>query len=538
MLKFLLFLGGLIFFHELGHFLAARAVGVTVLRFSVGFGPKILGFKRGITEYWLSAIPLGGYVKFLGDDPENPPPTEEAKKGFLTTDLWRKTLIVLAGPVFNLVLPLLVFLPMHASESMLMPSVIGTVAADEPAWRGGIRPGDRVTAIGDREISYWWELVDAVSAAPGQQLTMRVDRDGTPTMLTVTPKAVAMAGFKELGLENTVGRIEVAPERTLPLVVVTKGGPGEIAGLRDFDAVLTVDGRDTRGYDDVAKAIHQARTRAVRLSVAATRPGDSRPESPRDVVIGPYGEDVPAGVEDGALVIASVEPDSPATRAGLKAGDQVLTMDKTTFSDWAFLVQTLARDPSLTRQMQIRRDGQVIDTTLSLANPDWQPGAAVPRFVATGASCRRGTVEPAAIPNEDRLRYAWNRSVTRTSEILVVTAAGIAGLLTGKVSVKEMGGPIMIYDLASSARGVEDFLGRLAWLSMSLGLLNLLPVPVLDGGHLLIFAIETVRRRPIGLKGRQIAAWVGMACLLTLMVVVFANDIERKWGVWSRLTGQ
>jgi regulator of sigma E protease len=101
-----------------------------------------------------------------------------------------------------------------------------------------------------------------------------------------------------------------------------------------------------------------------------------------------------------------------------------------------------------------------------------------------------------------------------------------------------MGGPIMIYDIASSSKGVEDFLGRLAWLSMSLGLLNLLPVPVLDGGHLLIFAIETVRRRPIGLKGRQIAAWVGMACLLTLMVVVFANDIERKWGVWSRLTGQ
>ena len=147
-------------------------------------------------------------------------------------------------------------------------------------------------------------------------------------------------------------------------------------------------------------------------------------------------------------------------------------------------------------------------------------------------------MEPEAIPNNDRLRYAWHRSFDRTREIMVVTAAGIAGLLTGKVSVREMGGPIMIYDIASSSRGVEDFLGRLAWLSMSLGLLNLLPIPVLDGGHLLIFGIEVVRRRPVGLRGRQIASWFGLAFLLALMVVVFANDIERKWGVLSRFSGQ
>jgi regulator of sigma E protease len=538
MLKFLLFLGGLIFFHELGHYLMARLVGVTVLRFSVGFGPKLLGFKRGVTEYWLSAVPLGGYVKFFGDDPEDPPPGEDAKRGFLTTDLWRKTLIVIAGPVFNLVLPLLIFLPMHAAEPTLLPSVIGTVAVDEPAWKAGIRPGDRVTAVGDQDIKYWWELVEAVSAAPGQPVAVRVDRDGAEKTLTVTPKAVLLAGFKELGLESTVGRIEVAPERTLPVIVVGKGSPAEAAGLKDYDAVLAIDGRDARSFDDVTAALAAAGGRAVRLTVAATRPDDSHPDEGRQVTLGPLGEGVAPGVRDGGLQLASVEPGTPADRAGLKAGDRILTMDGATYSDWVFLVQGLARDPSLTRRLEVDRDGVILPTTLSLANPAWEPGAAVPRYVPTGAACRRAAVEPEAIPNDDRLRYAWHRSTTRTYEILVVTAAGIAGLLTGKVSVREMGGPIMIYDIASSSKGVEDFLGRLAWLSMSLGLLNLLPIPVLDGGHLLIFGIETVRRRPIGRKGRLIASWFGLAFLLTLMVVVFANDIERKWGILSRFTGQ
>ena len=243
-------------------------------------------------------------------------------------------------------------------------------------------------------------------------------------------------------------------------------------------------------------------------------------------------------MDDGALVVSAIEANTPATRAGLKAGDRIVSMDGTAYSDWAFLVQAMARDPSLTRRLEVEREGQVLETTITLANPAWEPGAAVPRYVPTGASCRRAAVEPDEIPNEDRVRYALHRSWDRTSEILVVTAAGIAGLVTGRVSVREMGGPIMIYDIAASARGAEEFLARLAWLSMSLGLLNLLPIPVLDGGHLVIFAIETATRRPMGRRGRTIASWFGLAFLLALMVVVFANDIERKWGVLSRFTGQ
>ncbi|HPV05416.1 MAG TPA: site-2 protease family protein, partial [Myxococcota bacterium] len=169
-LYFILLLGVLIFIHELGHYLAARAVGVTVTKFSLGFGPKIIGFTRGGTEFLLSAVPLGGYCKFMGDDPENPPAFDDRKKGFLTTDIWRRTVIVLAGPVFNLVLPLVAFLPGALSETTLPPAIIGTASIGGAAWEGGLRPGDRLLAINGSAVRYWQDMVDVVSANPEKDL--------------------------------------------------------------------------------------------------------------------------------------------------------------------------------------------------------------------------------------------------------------------------------------------------------------------------------------------------------------------------------
>jgi regulator of sigma E protease len=532
-LYFILFLGGLIFFHELGHYLAARAVGVTVLRFSIGFGPRILGFKRGTTEYWLSALPLGGYVKFLGDDPEDPPPAGELKRGFLTTSLWRKIVIVVAGPAFNLVLPLLVFLPMHALESELQPAVLGTVSADGPAGQAGLRVEDRITAIDGSDVRYWWEMLRQVSDNPGRPLVFTVEREGRTLEVTVTPKPVEFATFRELGLVETVGRIDVAPERTRPVAVVAQGSPAADAGLLDFDAILEVDGREPLSWADVATALDGTASRPVRLKVASVDESeDDGLGEPMTVLLGPLGSERSPGLSDAEFVLAVVDPDSPIGRAGALAGDRVVSLDGRTYSDWSFLVQALSRDPAATHEMTLDSGGAPYTVQLSFLNPKWTPGAAVPKYERFGARTCRSSVVPDPIPNESRLRYSWYRSTTRTREIFYTTVAGIYGLITGKVSIKEMGGPIMIYDIASSAgqKGWPEFLAALAWLSMSLGVLNLLPIPVLDGGHLLIFAIETIRRKPLGRKGRQIVTYLGMAFLVMLMAVVFANDIQRKWG--------
>lgn len=536
MWKFLIFLGVLITFHELGHFLVARWLGVTVLRFSVGFGPRLLGFRRGVTEYWISAIPLGGYVKFLGDDPDHPPEGVDPKTTFLFTDLWRRVLIVLAGPFFNLVLPFLLLFPPSALQREVVPPVLGSLAVGEPAWEGGLRPGDRVLAVDDRPIEAWWELVAAVSRSPGRTLQFRIDRHGQEMELPVTPKTVQMGGLREIGWTPQVGRIEASPNRIPPVVTVTPEGPAARAGIQDYDALLAADGSPLWGFPDLERALDQARQRPVTFEVAPTRENDATPGPSRQVVLGPLGDEAP-GIADASLVITQVDPDSPAHRAGLEVGDRILALEGRPVSDWAFLVQGIARDPGVPHVLEVIRGTERRTVTLDLTNPQWKPGSANPRWLAPGIGVRRAVLEPPMIPNGAPIRYAWHQATTRTYEILMVTAAGLVGLFTGKVSLKEMGGPLMIYDIAATAHALEEFLDRMAWLSMSLALLNLLPIPVLDGGHLLMFSIEAVRRRPVGPRGRQVATWIGLAFLMGLMVLVFLNDIERKWGLFSRLSG-
>jgi len=534
---FILFLGALIFFHELGHFLMARLVGVTVLRFSIGFGPRIFGFTRGDTEYRLSALPLGGYVKFLGDDPDDPPESEDAVRGFLTTDLWRKVLIVLAGPVFNLVLPLFIFFPMYASEPVLPGTELGSIARDGPADRAGLIPGDRVVSIDREEVHYWWELLEAVSGSPGRPLEFEVTRDGGKRRFTVTPDPVELATLREIGLVETVGRIEVSLDKVRTVVMVDEGIARE-AGIRDFDAVIAIDGSIPDSWEDVSRALSSARHRAVKFEVAATREDSMELGPPRSILLGPVPVDGGVvGLSSAQFVLTSVEPGSPADRAGLQVGDRIAEMDGVPVSDWSFFLNTLSRDPAADHVLMVGRGGEDIKADLSLVNPMWTPGAAVPRYIGLGAGTRRVLTRPDPIPNDDRMRYAAYRTISRTGEIFTITLAGIYGLVSGKVSLKEMGGPIMIYDIASSAgtRGWAAFLGALAWISINLGILNLLPVPVLDGGHLVLFGLETIRRKPIGSKGRQIAGYIGLAFLLFLMVLVFANDIERKWGTLSNL---
>jgi regulator of sigma E protease len=533
-LYFILFIGGLIFFHELGHFLAARAVGVSVVRFSIGFGPRLLGFRRGGTDYCLSAFPLGGYVKFLGDDPDEPLPPDQVRSGFLTTDIWRRVLIVLAGPCFNLVLPLLVFLPTFAMRSELPPSTLGTVGLDGPAWAAGLRPGDHVTAIDGRPVRYFWELQDAVTRSPGTALQFTVERDGGPRTLAVVPASVDDPVLREVGFHTAVGQIEVTLEASRPVVVVTPGSPAATAGIRDFDAVLAVDGKALPAWDDVAAALQAATTRAVHLQVAATSRGSSEPGPARDVTFGPLADGAATGLADGSPVVAAVDAGTPAQLAGLQAGDRILEVDGHAFAGWLFLVQSLEREPDASHDFHVRRGDADAHVAIALLNPAWRPGAAVPRY-AFGAEDRRAVVIPADIPNDERVTYALDRSWGRTKKVFAVTVGGLAGLFTGRVSLKEMGGPIMIYHIASTAgqRGWAEFFESWAWLSMSLGVLNLLPVPVLDGGHLVLFGIEAVRRRPVGRKGRQAATYFGLAFLMLLMALVFVNDIERTWGALS-----
>jgi regulator of sigma E protease len=222
-----LVLGGLIFFHELGHFLAARAFGMGVVTFSLGFGPKLLGFRRGMTSYVLSAIPLGGYVQLVAQDPDDPVPDgfpPEAQ--FRLRPAWQRMVVVAAGPVFNFVLAWLLFWGLLVAEGRFeMLPVVGQVQKDSPAETAGVRPGDTVLTVAGAPVVNWESMAQAIRGGGGKPVTITVDREGKTLTFSLTP---AMRTVKNLfGEEESaplVGIVASGKTRSVPL------GPGSAAG--------------------------------------------------------------------------------------------------------------------------------------------------------------------------------------------------------------------------------------------------------------------------------------------------------------------
>jgi regulator of sigma E protease len=340
-------LGVLIFVHELGHFLVAKWAGVTVLRFSLGFGPRLFGFKRGDTDYCMSLIPLGGYVKMLGEDPSDEVEEEQRYTSFSHQTVSKRIAIVLAGPSSNFLLAIVIFAFIYAFSGIpqLTPE-IGSVSMDSPAEQAGLKAGDKVVTINGKAIDHWEELSGLIEKLGEQPLSLQIDRGGKLMMLTVTPRVTEV--------KNIFGE----PVRR-PVIGITASG---------------------------------------KISVKEANPA---------------------------------------------------------YAVYYSFVQT------------------------------------------------------------------WH-----LSKLFVVT---VGKLLEGVVSVKTLGGPILIAQMAGQQanEGLLNLVHFLALISVNLAVLNLLPIPVLDGGHILFFTIEGLLGRPLGQKKIEWAQKAGMLVLIVLMIFVFYNDIMR-----------
>lgn len=355
--------GLLIFFHELGHFIVAKMIGVRVLKFSLGFGPKLLSKKIGDTEYLLSAFPLGGYVKPLGEDPEDELSEEDKPYSFGYQPVWKRAAMVAAGPIFNLVLAFIIFTgflafnyPIAVPDLDSITTTIENVTEDSPAASAGFQSGDEIKAINGSDVMDWTEMAAVFSKNPGKELDVKVRRGDEVVNLTVTPEPVK--GMDENGEEVLVGRIGISKKMS-----------GKV-------------------------------------------------------------------IESGSILSAPFK--------GMEAV------------------------------------------------------------------------------------YEW----------CVVTIEVVVKLFSGGISAKQIGGPILIVDAAAKAAevGIYTYLNFVAIISINLAILNLLPVPVLDGGHLLFFGIEALRRKPLNEKFMLAANKVGMALLLLLITFVFYNDIIRIVVPWVQKT--
>jgi regulator of sigma E protease len=543
---FLLLLGGLIFFHELGHFLVARACGVKVLVFSLGFGPRFTVYrsKKSGTEYCVSLLPLGGYVKMLGDDPEEPLPPEESAGSFSSQPLWKRAAIVAAGPVFNLILPVFIFFFLAFGKDV-HPARIGLVMPDGPAAEAGIRPGDTIVRIGGEPVHYWWQLQEHISPAAGKPLDVVVERAGEEKTLVVTPQAYREVRYAELNAVDERGQIRVTQFYLRPVVFTAEGSPAFAAGVRPWDRVLSVDGKPVQAWYEVEHMLLAARGKRVKLELL--RLGEEGPTDTGFRFAGPANAaavelEVPAqteapaaelGLEPSEMVVRRVDESTPAAALGLLPGDRLETLNGEALATWSYLDRKLDQEPERAHQLTWRRGNQVQSGTFTpvLTMEKGELNTDV-KVVVFGAHNLSEYGAPEAIPNEHVWTYAIREAFVQTGDKIMLNVLAVKGLFTGNVPLNDLGGPILIGQLAAKTEeyGWVYFFNIMVMLSINLGLLNLLPIPVLDGGHLFLFAIEGLRRKPLSARWRQALSYAGLAFIVLLLVVVFKNDIERSWG--------
>jgi len=425
-------LGILIFIHELGHFLAARAAGVTVERFSIGFGPSILAVKRGATEYRLSLIPFGGYVKMAGMEPGEDEPSSLRPDGFNAKPIALRAFIVAAGPVSNFIWAVVVAIGVLWASGVPTRGlpVIGAVDPGSPAEAAGILPGDRVVSIEGEPVDDWVDVVTLVATESDGDVRFVVTRSDHDGEMEITVDALpdSATGATLIGIG----------EKAAPLIGnVLSGGPADRAGLRAGDLILSIDGAAVTDWSELG-----------------------------DIIRAHAGEELQFVWARGAETLsAAVVPEEGEEAVGTTG------------------VRTVGLI-GIVRSWEVRR--------LGLGE------SVVTGFRVTWLNVR-------AI-----LDFLWS-------------------LVRGRVSAAAVGGPIRIVEIASeSARwGAAYFFSFMTYMSVNLFLLNLLPLPILDGGHLLLLALEKIRKRTLTEKQLLIWQQIGVVFFVGLTLFLLVKDVLR-----------
>ena len=538
-LYFLLLVGVLVLIHELGHFAAAKFLDVKVLRFSIGYGRPLVRIKLRETEYQIAAFPVGGYVRILGIDGDDRPD----RRSFASRPLWQRLVIVFAGPAANLAFPFAIYFVFFAGHSVLPAAVIGDVIDGGAAARAGLEPGDRVLEIDGAPVRYWEEIETRVRASPGKELHLRVARNGKLFERYVTPLEETVR-YRD-GAVRTQGRIGIKHAPFVPLVGVIDGqSPAARAGLRTQDLIISVDGQPVRNWSDVQ---HHLGRFARRTSLVYFR-GTEVPGVPQiELLTAGFADLVPqttvdtalnrqtyTGLEHAEMFVARVDAGSPAAAAGIRPNDLVTALDDVPVAHWVDLDQRLQADPRRTFKLSwTRASGSTTEAMSAELTQVWRShvdeyGHRSMRLVFGARNdVDRGT--GATIQIDGRFGFAMTKALERTAETISQLVSEFLKILGGETPGDALGGPLMMYRVASVSgnQGWDSFLLLLALISINLGLINLLPIPIIDGGHLLVFLLEGVRRRPLSTRTRERVQLGGLIVLGLITVLALRNDIMR-----------
>ncbi len=445
-ISFLVAIAILVAFHEFGHFWVARRLGVKVLKFSVGFGRKLISWtgKDG-TEYVIAAIPLGGYVKML-DEREGEVNPDELSQAFNRKPLWVRTAVVAAGPIFNFIFAILAYWLMFMIGITGTIPKVGNVAPSSIAAQAGIVAGDRILKVDDESTHTWSDVVNVIMPRLG-------DTD------------------------------------YLPFELKSKEGL----------------------------------TKSANLNLMTWSLNREEPDLLDSLGITPYISEIPP-------VIYQVQMGEPASKAGFLPGDIILAVNGKPVEQWldfTYVVERSANEP--VDVVVQREEGYIVEITFK------------PRLYGSGVDAQKGyagLVVKMPEPDEslqwvERFDpwHALTASVVKTGQYISISIKMIGKMITGKIGLENLSGPVTIAQVAgmSASIGIQYYLNFLAMISISLGVINLLPIPILDGGHLLYYAIEFITRKPVSDKIQVFGFQLGMMFLIFIMTVAFYNDILRMF---------
>ena len=534
-LGFLVILGPLVIFHEFGHYIFARLFNVKAEVFSIGFGPRIWSKQLGETEVRVSAIPLGGFVKLLGEEPDRELTPEELKRSLSRQSPGKRFLIFFGGPLFNFILSVIVFMAILAIGEPQMASVMGRVVEGSYAEKSGFRSGDKVLSVDGKPVQRFEEVLIAVSEHPKQAMSIVVQRahGGGNETLQVSPEA--QDGFSVYGEQTHVGEIEglLPMARATQIGVSDPGSPAGKAGIHTGDKVVAMNGQPVVSWEELQYAYGKL---PARQSVTFKFSGGKATETRELTFIKPSSEGgftVPTGIHSSELFVEKVVPASPAETAGLKSGDRLVGIGAVNVKSFFELRDGVQRAGEKDGKVTVRweRDGKEMTATVSpTATTVKDPVLKKTTQFTVGVVPQLVWAEPVTITER-----IWNPFTLfyKASERMVVFSyrnlVSIGKMFKGDVSIATLGGPILIGKIAgeSLSRGLIAFLTTMAVLSVGLGVLNLLPIPVLDGGHLLLLAVEAIRGKPLSIRQMEIIQQVGLSLILLLMVIVIRNDLAR-----------
>jgi regulator of sigma E protease len=535
---FAIFLGVLVTVHEAGHFFAAKWAGVKVLKFSIGFGPKLFGFRRGETEYQISALPLGGYVAMAGQYPGEEIAPEDQGRTFLEAVWWKRFVISSAGPAFNLIFPIFAYFFAFIGDHQVIAPRIQWVEPGYPAAMAGLMPGDLIKSVDGRPIRSFDEIRPALDNVFERAIPVVVDRDGHDVVLQMTP----VKNVETTQLEKVQrGLLGVSPFARSALIGVPDDSTAKAAGLATFDRIVSVNGTQVKDELQLTRALDAAQGLLTIVAARATphELGQVAVVTPSLVTVSlekQAGKGLASlGVESADLYVWVVFPNSPAAKAGLKVGDRLSAINGVALSSW-YTFQLRLRDLDQAPFELSWRSGteskaaklsQVAEDVLDeLKNKSKVNELGLrPRggdLLSQGAELEHVTIHMGLVD-------AFTAAVKTVPDGVRQIALVMGKIFTGDISSESVGGPILLFQVAtkSAEAGYEVFLKNMALVSVNLARVNLLPIPILDGFGLLAAAWEGIRRRPIPTKAREVANMIGFAMLAMLVVLVFKNDITK-----------